>query len=196
MPNKNKSTSDDSTSKKSLTEELIDSLLDPAVITALGQALGDTISTKVAECLESKIAPLGDRLQAVESQCTARDLEIGNLRKENSELRVRLEDLEAYSKLDNLIVHGLLETSFSESASAQVPPTGGPVESNLDTVKTFVNFANTVLDIPLSSQDISVAHRMKKGRSTTSASSTPTPAPIIIRFTNREARNRVYRTTF
>lgn len=50
----------------------------------------------------------------------------------------------------------------------------------------LLQFCNNVLDIPLTRDDISVAHRLPK------RPTDPHPAAIIVRFTNRRARNAVY----
>jgi len=120
------------------------------------------------------------------------------LEAENRALSTRVEELDAYSKGNNLIFHGLPQSSFAESASADQGVSSGSqrcygviegqvgVETSVASETTVIQFVNDVLNIPLTRDDISVAHRLRK------LPNDSRPAPLVVRFTNRRARNAVY----
>ena len=66
---------------------------------------------------------------------------------------------------------------------AEIRDTSGPTKNSDVTAQAVINFANHVPDIPLTPYDISIAHRLKRNRQDS------LPAPIIVKFTNRRARN-------
>lgn len=179
-----------------LISDLIEALLDDRVITALGSTLGETISKLVEDKVNKVLGPIQTKLgQLVTSNEQAKQ-EISALKTENKDLKSRVEALEAYSRIDNVIIHGLHYSSFAEvaavsnsqqssqSSSRNIGATG-PTENCEATAHAVLSFVNNVLDIPLSPLDISIAHRLKKTRQDS------TPAPVIVRFTNRRARNAV-----
>ena len=61
-----------------------------------------------------------------------------------------------------------------------------PAKTSVATETAVFDFSNNVLGVPLTRNDISIAHRLPK-RPTDSK-----PAAIIVRFTNRRARDAVY----
>lgn len=194
---------------KSTTNELIDALLDVKVIDALGKALGSTIAKTVEERVEAKLAMFVDKISTLEKNLSMTSDVAQKLQVENKQLRERLDDLDTYSRGDNLIIHGLEVSSYSEAAAGSQLPGGAsagkssrssnrrtaPVQTAVTTNLTessevtelkVIEFANKVMNIPLTRDDISVAHRLAKRPGAN------TPAPIIVRFSNRRARNAVY----
>ena len=85
---------------------------------------------------------------------------------QNTVLRSRIDAVEFYTRVDNLVIKGLPET-YSEAAQ---PPSATESESATvrngnTTIASVVQFCNTQLNIEVSPMDISIAHRMPKGRS-------------------------------
>jgi len=83
-----------------------------------------------------------------------------------SDLTKRLEDLEAYSRRENVIICGLPEGSFVESAtrSADLLPSDTAQEGSSAAVEnSVIAFCRDKLDIDLQPGDISSAHHMRKG---------------------------------
>ena len=106
------------------------------------------------------------------------------------EQATRLENLDIYSRADNLIIKGLPERSYAERASdgpsnadkAAVPS----ANSSLAVETTVLEFCREALKLNINQYDISIAHRLK-------ASANDKCRPIIVRFTNRRARESVLR---
>ena len=72
-------------------------------------------------------------------------------------------------------------TSFDEH--------GHTAEHTEVTEKAVLELINTRLQVPVTSQDISIAHRLKKKNGSD-------PAPIIVRFTHYKTIDAVYRARF
>ena len=105
---------------------------------------------------------------------------------ENTVLRSRIDALKVYTRVENLVIKGLPET-YSEAAQ---PPSATESESATvrngnTTIASVVQFCNTQLNIEVSPMDISIAHRMPKGRSDDTR-------PIMVRFATRQIRDKVY----
>ena len=193
-------------------DDIIDALLDARVKDALKQVVRDSI----LEIIDDKLKPLIESVNTLKTEGARVNNAVKELESENNVLRRRLDDLEAYSRRENLIVYGLKESGFAEAASAsasatlsssQVPPARGssrsigrnttlhgddgidlPTESNSNTEKAIIDLANNFLQVPLSTSDISIAHRLsKKNRNS------PEPVPVVVKFTNSRARNEFYR---
>ena len=99
----------------------------------------------------------------------------------------RIEDLEVYSRIDQLIVRGLHENSYAERASlsasadnaAQTHETVQAIE------KTLINFCRDKLNVTVTPLDISNIHRLKSGPNN--------PVwPVIVRFANKKICNEIY----
>jgi hypothetical protein len=120
---------------------------------------------------------------------------VSELKKENVDMRIqlttqggRLESMEAYSRLDNLIIKGLPETSYAEHAThgSASADESLHVESHSAVESTVISFCRDSLHIDISPSDISTAHRIRAGGK-------DKVRPVIIRFTNRRIRDAVYR---
>ena len=97
----------------------------------------------------------------------------------------KIDALEAYTRADNLIIVGLSSTSYADAASAGESYHISNAESSVMTEKAVLDFCQNKLDISIVTQDISIAHCLKK-----SANSTEAP-PVIVTFTTRKVRDAV-----
>jgi len=175
-------------------DDFIEALLDARVVDALARALAPQISLSIEESLRSK-------LKAFES--SIRDLKVENTRfgnkcdsivKENDVLTKivnaqsrRIDDLETYSRCDNLIIRGLPERSAAERATGATTLDDGAslLDGQVSVESTVIDFCKDALGVVVSRGDISIAHRLKAGDGDIAR-------PVIVRFTNRRVRNLVY----
>ena len=181
---------------RSLADELIEALQDDRVIQTLGKALSPLISLTVQEAVNKQLEGLSANLRdlkadnvRLKNQCEAIAGENTRLLKTVDEHRRRLDDIEAYSRSDNIIIRGLPEKSFAERASdAPALADGTPVlRENHESVEgTVLAFLNSTLGVKVDALDVSIAHRLKAGPR-------EKVRPIIVRFANRKIRNDVYR---
>jgi len=168
-----------SSKESSVTDDLINALRDDRVLDALGSIY------------EAKLqAALKDLLQ------TVTDLKHENEQKDMKIncMQQRIDDLEAYNRRDNLLISGLPIESYSEAATVgasgdgnreQVDTRTSTAESSYATEQAALKMFNTCLNVKVSEKDISVAHRLpSKNKSQ--------PPVVIVRFTNRKARDDVY----
>jgi hypothetical protein len=91
---------------------------------------------------------------------------------------------EAYTRRDNLIITGLPVRSAAEAAS--IPDGDGRGEHGATTQQAVLELCNQHLNVPITPADISITHRLKKQPTAKG------PPAVIVRFTNRIARDTVY----
>src|ERR1043165_8174030 len=93
------------------TDDIIDALFDSKVVDALANALSPLIKKFINDSLDDRIAALSKSV--IEAQETSAKLasRVTELTKENADMRLqlsslgaRLDSLETYSRLDNLII--------------------------------------------------------------------------------------------
>lgn len=185
------------------TEDLLEALLDERVVEAIGSALSPSIAKAVADAVNKAVAPLVKQLEGLSAsvkkleaenarlskRCETIEEENKRLKKIDTEHGQRLDDLEVYSRSDNLIIRGLPERSAAEKASAGPTLAGSDSGSTLretyeSVQRSVIEFTNS-LGVHVLPQDISVAHRIKAGKK-------DKVRPIIVRFVSRNVRNAVY----
>lgn len=199
MPPKSKSTS-------LPVEDIIEAFLDVRVKESLKDILKDSIRDIVNQCLEARLKPILNSFQELKSTVNLVEKKATDVEGENNMLRKHVEELEAYSRRDNLVIHGLKVSSYADAASdtASFQPSvvlssessspGGaismPVESNADTERAVIDFCARELGVSLSLDNISIAHRLPKSRNGPHPGH---PAPVIVKFTNSRVRNTIYK---
>ena len=162
-------------SQKGTAGELIDALLDPKVVDALSNALGNTIAKIVETRIEANLSSILGKMSVLETSVNKQSDRISKLEDENAQLKLRVDEQDAYSRCENLILHGIQTSSYAEAASGsdlnvrttrnsarrqtsnQAPSSTGPTESSEATEVSVLNFVNDVLNVPLTRNDISVA---------------------------------------
>lgn len=114
--------------------------------------------------------------EAICKVTTVLEHKISQVELENTNLKVRVDDLENYTRLDNLIVHGLPETTEPKFQSSHSDETAR---------KLILDLCHNRLGVDLAGSDISAAHRIF-------STDKNKHRPIIVRFTSRRARNQVF----
>lgn len=191
-----------SSTTSSTTEELIEALLDARLVEALADALSPFIKRMIDDHVTSRFAELDKSIvdlkkssdalkqESVVLKRNAEALKTDNVRlqKQLDENAARLENLETYSRVDNLIFKGLPEKSYAERASGNAGSEADPsaTASQLSVETTIIEFCRDALKVDISPQDISTAHRMRAGPNDKTR-------PVIVRFTSRRARESVLR---
>lgn len=166
-------------------EDLVEAVQDDKVIDTLVARL----YTRLAPLIESTLSKFREEFttmleslveksttEAVSKATADMDVKIKHLEQENTNLKTRMDDMENYTRLDNLVVHGLPESTEPNSASPQ---------SDAPARELILDLCHDRLGLNLVESDISTAHRIfstnkDKGR------------PILVRFTTRRARNLVF----
>ena len=94
---------------RSLAEELIEALNDDRLVDALGKALAPLITLTIQETIKKQLEGLSTSVKAMKdenvrlsAQCQAVQQENARLRKIADDQARRLDDLETYSRSDNL----------------------------------------------------------------------------------------------
>jgi len=107
----------------------------------------------LASVIDEKIQPILQTISALQN--TVQEIE-----KSLKDTHEKIITLENYSHLDNLIVVGLPSADYVESASVGTEKM--ETENSEFTEKVIVELANTILHVPLTEKDISVAHWLDK----------------------------------
>lgn len=177
-------------------DEFIEALLDSRVVEALAKALMPCLQLTIDEAIGKKLEGLTAAVRELKSdnarqakQYDILALDNVNLQKLVSEQSRRLNELETYSRRENLIIRGLPESSFAESATASSTSSAADnvaEDSSSAIERSVVLFCRNKLNIDLKESDISSAHRLKKGIKDDTR-------PLIVRFVNRSVRDKVMR---
>jgi hypothetical protein len=179
--------------QKSTAEDLIEALLDPRVVDAISKALSPSIALSIDEVLGKRLEGLVTSVRDLKGEVTRLNKQCDEVHKENTTLKQqiiiqdrRLDDLETYSRSDNLIIRGLPEQSAAERATGGAALDDHATLDNHTSVEsTVIAFVKDSLGIDLLPRDVSIAHRIKAGPKDLAR-------PIVVRFTSRKVRNLVY----
>ena len=153
-------------------DELISALSDKRVIDA------------IAGILDAKLNIMMQTVVDLSENNKRMTNDIAELKDELKLANTKIEYLESYNRLDNLIIVGLPVNNYAEAAA--VSTNAANTESSAVTETAVLDFVNNKLNVPLTPSDISFVHRLK------SKPREQTPPNVIIRFTNRKARNAVF----
>jgi len=103
--------------KRSPCEDIIEALLDPRVVDSLCEALDAKISDIVEARLEEKFKDLLKSINVLKLENAKSAKAIIDLETVNKSLIAKIDEMDAYSKCDNLIFHSLPPSSFSEAVA-------------------------------------------------------------------------------
>ena len=131
--------------------------------------LADVIS-QANLTLFNEIQSLKKTVTSLKEQIKAKDTKIQSLEKQNSDLEIRLDDLEQYSRRGSIRIYGIDE---------ETP--GSTDDKVLDLINNYV-----ALKPPLDPNEIEVSHRV--GKSDDPASK---PRAMLVKFVSRRTKNRV-----
>jgi len=164
-------------------DDLVCALSDTKVTDALSKAFERKLSS-----IESTLATLVNDLRVRDERIEQLEIENATLRAELQHQTERIDDLESYTRRDNLIIHGLPETY----ATALRPTDGASSAADalnsapdLGEESMFIKFCHDKLRVPITPQDISICHRLKKNANNDKV------RPLIVRFVSRKARSAV-----
>lgn len=88
--------------------------------------------------------------------------------------------MEIYSRARDLIIRGLPKSTYFEHATASANGTDVmPSESHTSVAASILKLCNETLEVPIELHEISVAHRLKAGKS-------ESHCPIIVQFTSQK----------
>ena len=154
------------------------------------KALSDKrVQNLVANIFEGQLKSALQEIEELKRINAQQTETINKLSAELDKQQLRIDGLEAYNRRENLIICGLPVINAAEAATAG-GDASGTVEHAAVTEQAVLALCQQQLQVNISASDISVAHRLKK------TGSAPGPAPVIVRFTNRKARDAVYAARF
>ena len=154
-------------------DELISALSDKRVIDAIAGILDEKLNKMM-----QTVVDLTDKNRRMSDDIT-------ELKNELKAANQKIEYLEGYNRLDNLIIAGLPVNNYAEAAAVSTGNDGNS-ESSAVTESAVLQLMNNKLNVSVTPNDISFAHRLK------SKPHERAPPNVIVRFTNRKARNAVF----
>jgi uncharacterized coiled-coil protein SlyX len=158
--------------KQNTADDLIIALRDPRVLEA------------IAGIFELKLQPMLDTITELKDENARKSVQIEKLQNHLRSVTSRVEELETYTRRDNLLIAGLPTDSFAEASATTNSEEGRPSQS---VEQSVLNLFNHKLGVPIQPCDISIAHRLRK-----QDANDVRPPMTIVRFTNRKAREAVY----
>lgn len=176
-----------------LIEDLIEALKDTTVTDALSKAVAPSVALSVDEMVKKSLVDILNSIKSLTADNSRLSGRLTLLEAENTTLKQRLDEnekitlaTEAYLRMDNLIINGLPEQSFAERASPGADSDAlSATETNNSVECTVLDFFRKDLNVDVSAEDISTAHRLRAG-------ARDSVRPIIVRFVNRKTRNKVF----
>ena len=191
--------------KKVTAEEIIKVFLDTRVIDALIKSVNPAFCELVKQTLDDKLKPVTASITSIVNNVRTLENRVETLTEnnasiveENNLLKKQLSEISNYSRRDNLIIQGLESSSYAEAVAADggaplTTPGGGSIESsNAATEKAVVSLAQS-MGLNISTDDISVAHRLPTKKSTPGTTSNASRSPaIIVKFVKRRTRDLMY----
>ena len=145
------------------TEGALDSLVE-----AILPKFKETIVKAITEDREQRIKLLVKTL--FNEHFAELEARIKHLENENHTLTIHMNDQQAYSRMDNLIFHGIKYSNYSDAAAVRGGEEGqandnGPFgETSLTAEAAVIALCNQKLGVPISPADISIAHRLGGSR--------------------------------
>ena len=185
-------------------DSVICNVLDQKGLDSLIKALTPAITATIEKCLESKLVQVLADMNKLKQDYSSAQKRISDLETEVVSLKTELksatdsiEDINNYTRRDNLVIHGLSIGSYAEAASQNTQPSSsslGVQSVNSDTVaRSVVEFCRNQLHVNIAMSDISTAHRLRQSTSASAADSQRSmPSVIIVRFVSRRVRDEVY----
>ena len=163
-----------------LTKVMADSF--NASINQLVQTMESNLNLKIESqarelfLLAQKVDSLEKKLDTVQASNSALSTELKTVIDENNSLRSTVENQEQYTRIDNVLVHGV-----------PLPPSG-QTENLFEVIPNILN--KLLPAVSLTPETISAVHRLPSA-SHNAASSTPKPPPVVVKFVRRQTKNFV-----
>ena len=159
------------------------------LVTELVAALSDKrVRDLLGDIFQEKMQAVLNKVEALERENEKQNEEIVKLKSDLNTANAKLDDLEAYNRRDNLIIAGLPPASYAEASPGESEPTAVSGE-HANATEELVLALCQKLQVPITSADISIAHRLKSRNA-------QEPPPVIIRFATRKARDTMYSARF
>jgi len=142
----------------------------------------------IGNIFDDKLKSIVLEVEELKKENVALTTKVSKLEDELTAANRKIDGLESYNRRDNLIVTGLpLKTAAEAVSTTAVSGNRSQVsEHSLVTEETVLRLFNTKLNVPVTTSDISIAHRLKISGNARG------PPAVIVRFSNRKARDSVY----
>lgn len=159
------------------TKNLVDSFI---------AALSDnTVKKMIGDIFEQRLTTALLEIERLKRESGEQRIVIESLTENLSQAHRKIDELETYTRRNNLVISGLPLASYAEASS----PTDSSSE-HLEQTEQNVLAICQQLQVNISPADISIAHRLKRKPYTKG------PPAVMVQFKNRKAREAVYAARF
>ena len=158
------------------TIEVMFEKLSAKFITTVQQSLENFATHQVTQQVAEATAPLIQQISKLEEQ--------------NQGLNLRVDNLENSARLSNILIHGLPSKAWStapQNTSDQLTESRSSQPSKPELITDILDLCNNQLGIAISSSDIITAYRLP-------VPSTGRCQPILVKFSSRSMRDRVFQS--
>ena len=156
---------------------------DEATIDHLADKIRAKILKSIREIIREEMPGLIK--SAVKEEMTKLIRKVNELNEENNRLKTRIDVVETQLRANNLVICGLPDASLAEVVATASGDKAGQEQrvTGRDTVQAVVNCCNSKVGANISENDIQSSYRIpsKSG-----------PRPIVVSFTSKMVRGRVY----
>jgi hypothetical protein len=159
---------------------------DDRVIDAIFSRLEQRLTTLVENVIDKWATTMNKKLEILlEERVKKISGDLAEMASENKHLRRRVEDLETYSRLDNLIINGLpsdfdqLTTHVTDEVDQITDPS---IQSMSEPTRSVLYLFNSYMKLDVRQHDIAKIHYMKSKSGARS---------ILLKFANRRPRDLV-----
>ena len=124
--------------------------LETSLTASITSKLETSLTASITSKLESSLVNIANSV--FNNLIAPYDERINALEEENKIMRSHLDHLDVYSRSENLVFHGLPESSMSEAVSGSTEATSqnqAPTESHSQTEEVIINLCKESLDIEL-----------------------------------------------
>lgn len=177
-------------------DDLLEAIQDDKVIALLVERLTpivEAVFKSLASNFESSLSQLMGKMEVLEKKFdthVVKSLEPVNsrltaLEEDNKSLRRKVEELETHSRLDNLVIHGLEDSSFQESHVADSSLRVNSFQKKQASLNAVLSLCQSRLGLELSKSDVSAVHPLPR------KNSDHCPA-LVVRFATRFIRDSVF----
>ena len=143
--------------------------------------LMSSIERMMREIIKQEVANLVS--EAVRSELRCMTEGFNKIVEENQSLKIRVDNLEMQSRSNNLVIHGLPETSYAEAASTAEDVGGVVLRSpRKDTIRAVIDCCRSGMKLDITNNVIVNCYRI-------SGSNT---RPIVVTFSGKGVRDKVY----
>lgn len=182
-------------SKKGIkSDDLLELFNDDRVIEALSARLKPHLVPTIEETSDERISKFMHKLESLVEQftkdvfakfCEAQGQKMESLESENKQLRMKIDEVENSSRLNNVVIHGLAESPQAGPPEGQTETSHPKYRLKNSSIPELLDLCNNRLHVQVIESDISFSFRI-------TTKGTNTVRPLVVGFSRRVTRDMIF----